>query len=407
MLDMIYSVQIIRRTDQCVLSVYLEEFFKLYGIYVYDYVVDEDCRFSISKVSVNIFLTDVSSEYFKRTADYEYRAVEPEGMDTDIVSCVRKILNELFSVLEKHMEQGNILHDYFRGMIDVFMESSYARIDYSRRYFQNQMGEKLLLDTAEAYYGCYQELRKLEQKNITEWNLFPYILAAKLNCAGKINNICMLRKNTPFFDQRVLYGEARKLADADADYSMGNVMAGMLASGVNELWREGIECLNRAVNKEGYNSYMSYVYYFLGQYYEKQKNDPDKAWENYEKILQFSPEYYRAVFKKGCRYLRKNDYRNAYNSFDSIIKMLEPRKHKGWIRPLELEYDYKCHLLNARIKKTFLGDHYGAAQIMYAAEEFTDKVFMNSNFMKLFFDGYLEEYMEFHRIKLLGYGGLL
>lgn len=406
MLDKIYSVQIIRRTDQCILSVYLEEFFKLYGIYVYDYIVDENYRFSISKVSVNIFLTDVFSDYFKRSSDYEYRVMEPEDESTDVICYVKKVLDGMFSELERQMEQGNVLHEYFRCLIDVFIESSYARIDYSRRCFQNQMGEKLL-DCAEVYYELYQKLRRLEKENTSGGDLFPYIQAAKLNCAGKINNICRLRKNTLFFNQKVLFEEAKKLADADEDYSMGNVMAGMIATAENELWREGIKCLNRAVNKEGYSSYMSYVYYYLGQYYEKQKNDSDRAWMNYERILRFSPEYYRAVFKKGCRYLQKNDHRNAYDSFDSIIKMMEPRKKKGWIRPLELEYDYKCHLLNARIKKVFLGERDDAAQLMHDAEEFMDKAFRDSCFMKSFFNGCLEEYMEFHRSKLLGYGGLL
>lgn len=406
MKNMIYSVRIIRRIDQCVLSIYLEEFFKLCGIYVCDYIADEGDPSDIQKVSVNLILTDGLPNNCRGKADFEHRFAWQQEDATSVKELARAVLNELFCDLDSRMGQGDILSNTFKILVEAFMNTDYARVNYAARCFRNQMGEKLT-ETAQAYYNCYQELRKQEKEKKDGESLSPYLQAAKLICAGKVNSICRMRRNMPLFDQGILFEEAEKLAASDGDYSMGNVLAGMLALGRNDLWREGIRHLNEAIDKEGKNAYACFVSYSLGQYYEKQKDDSDAAWKNYERILCASPGYYRAEFKKGCRLLKENDYHGAYDSFDTIIKCMENRREKGWIRPLELEYDYKCHLLNVGIKRIFLADQDGADRLVRNMENLKGTAFMESDFMKEFFCDHLAEYRNYHEIKLSGYGSLL
>lgn len=404
MKNMIYTLRIIRSMEQCVLAVYLQQFFKLCGIYVWEYVVDDnESIYDTETADVNLLLTAWKMQRKMPNAWFDYSADkltedsigQKDGQNITLLA--ENILEEMFQQVSR--KQYKNLYHVFDKLVLIFTKHDYARVDYVKHCFCHQLNEKSIF-FAQNYYNCYAELRKQVAEDD---GAFPYLRFAMLNCARKINDICRCNGNSLFFRQDVLIKEAAKLGRQYPDFTMGDVLAGTLALGQGDLWRDGVYYLNSVTKKEKGHSYIHFVHYCLGHYYEVEQRSFESAWPHYARILELAPNSYRAMFKEGCRYLRVRDFRSAYVVFETVLSVLEAKRARGWIQPLELEYDYKCHYLNARIKRVYLNDSDGAKVLSEKAKLLSENAFGESCFMTEFFGSHLEECGKYHKKKLISH----
>jgi len=165
---------------------------------------------------------------------------------------------------------------------------------------------------------------------------------------------------------------------------------------------KGIEYLEKVVLQEDNKKAIAFVRYFLGRYYEiNQKND-NKASEYYSDINKADLNNYRAKFKIGCKEFREKVNKDGQSTFTSIISNMEKKLNSGWIKPLELEYYYKCCLLCEKIEKNMTkGDE---MKWKNKIEQIKNELFPNSEFVKQFWSkSEVSKYTEYFRMKLEGY----
>lgn len=401
----LYSVRIIRRMDQGAYSIYWQEFFKFSGVYVLDYIVDEVADNSdFSKTDVNLVLTDMGTGRARPKAGMEYLLdCSEEEPGKSYASIFRKdltrFMNQVDSWLSRH---GSLLH-IFEQLADIFIEKDYIHFNYYRHSFLKQMTKEEMLETADKYCDCYNALGQCVLNEQREMQPSPYLKFALLNCARKMNDIYTERGNAPMFKQEAMMRAAKEITGLDPDFSMGWVLAGIIALSRNYLWREGTQYLKRAIDVENSQKYVGFVCYCLGHYFEVDRNDLERAGEMYHLLEEIAPDNYRGLFKKGCWELRAGDYAAACRSFEDVLSRMEWKRRSGWIRPQEIEYGYKCTLLIAWIKRVHMGAREDALSLRERAEFFSGIALENSQFAKSFFGNELGRYCEHMEEKIKGY----
>lgn len=336
----IYSVRIIRDSSQTAAGVYIKQFFMFCGIYVREYM-DDDPEGDAQNVDLNVYLTSQRAESLGATlGDIELKL--PEGMlyyEAETRIKYSEELAEKISGFDKEFSAA------CSQLIHIFTEHDYARLNYQRHCFLHQMSSDEKLDMAQKYYDCYNDLRKLEASYLKVKSASNiYVRFARINCARKVNDVCVARGDLPFFDEEKILDAAEKMLALDQDFSMAYALAGFIGLSYEHLWDRGKENMKKALQKEGEKKHSAFIYYALGHSIEIKEGSFENAWNQYKQILSVSPDYYRGIFKTGCKLLRDKKEKEAYDEFARVRNMMIDRekKEKGGIQPLEIEYKYKC-----------------------------------------------------------------
>lgn len=82
----------------------------------------------------------------------------------------------------------------------------------------------------------------------------------------------------------------------------------------------------------------AYVFMRKGQYWQEQAEQYETAIKYYMRSISIFPEYYRAWYRMGNAYYHLRNYREAYTSYDAVIRILTERLDAGQIRPMEIEH---------------------------------------------------------------------
>lgn len=399
MKDNFYSVRIIRRMDQVVLSVSVLEFFKFCGIYVQEYVVNNiSPQTDTNRTDLNLYLSKkMVAQVYPKSA----RSIEVETAENSSI-----VIEELLSeIVDKVCDLYSINDDMrldFQKLKDIFLRTDYLHKNYYKHCFFYQLKEEEITSLLkDVYFKCYQELREYKKNDYVSEEL-PYVYFAMLNCARKINDICRCRNQMPVFDQEMIMNEAEKLNLLNQDYSMGLVLAGQIGIGQNYLWRYGVEYLKKAILKETGKKYMNFVDYTLAHYLEIERKDK-AAWFYYDSMWAIDKENYRSGFKKACAALRNKNYSEAVNFFHYVYELIDQRQKQQVIQPREIEYAYKCSLLIARLHRLYFKDMEVAAYFTNEAYDYSEYAFENSEFCKKFFAEDFEDYAIYMKEKLRGY----
>jgi len=376
-----------------VISVYLKEFFQFCGIYVEEYIVQEDISpFKEYEVDVNLFLLELEETY-KKILKGKYEIFLLKSIEINKSKDKENLLNELIKKIDKTMKyNGNIIKT-FTPLINVFENNNYAENNYIKHCFLEQMSRNESLRIAQVYYDCYLQLCDLRASNESK-----YLMFALLNCARKVNDVSKARGDIGKFEQEEIVQKAEDVFYCmDSNFSMGLVLVGIVGFGDVILFKKGKYNLETAIEKEGNKVYTNFVRYSYGHFLELEMCDFSGAWQQYSNMLKIASNDYRAFYKKGCKNLFEKKYRKAYIDFITIANTMSK---KSWIQPREMEYEYKCFILSSWIAKVYLEDLKSAERIEQETMLLLKENLKIGKFGKEFFGKNIDKYSNYMKNRL-------
>lgn len=405
-MEKLYSVRVIRKENQAVQGVYIEEFWKFCGVYTSEFITEYAGTIQDTDlVDCNIIL-DEDAVYLNRLKAKHSVTFSNLKKHSDLSSrdkrkrLGRKIERELLLKIAELFEWNKECIQDFKKICRAFVELDFAYNNYLAHLFLNQFSKDMKLMQIEIFSDCmdmiYTEGAKLKGS--------PYRKFAYLNCMRKINRICLSEGTRRFFDDELIMKVAHQLSVEDEAFSMGNVLAGLVGLSRRKFWNQGQLYMQEVLDKEGDNKYSAFVYYALAHFIEVEEQDEQEAWKLYHHMGKIAPQNYRMLFKRATELFHKKNP-DWCNEFFQVYKLMKEKEAGGWIQPLELEYYYKCAKILNRIP-TDISEGIGIKHIEEKdIEEIRKAKFRNSNFMENFiFDNDLKAiYEKYFRTKMKGH----
>lgn len=402
-----YTVRILRKSEQCVASVCLQEFFKFCGVYVWEYVMDStEHQNDVEKADVNLLLadSDMKNETYPEASMVYLMDLSQVKSLGDFNNFFPNEAKDFFSKLIECELLPQKYQDSFEQLVSIFQEYDYAAKNYTKHCISAQMSKDELLKLAQMFYDCYESLNRLN-KNLRESDRqSPYVVFAMLNCARKVNDCCEIRGNIPLFKTEVLAKEAADIRELDGKFSMGDVLCGIFGIQNTSYSDEKLSHMKKLEELHKNKRSGLFVLYLIGHYFEMDRRDPETGWEYYSSILETDPHNYRAQFKRGCREMRNKNYEIAQKEFETIIEGMKKKDDSGFIQPIELEYWYKCLLFCIKIQLTHYRDSACAARLRAESDIVKNRKFTESAFTNAFFEkNDIEKYAEYLRKRMERY----
>lgn len=340
-----YSVRIIRSMEQVTPAVYLKEFFQFCGLYVREYIIDDQEQTDdLQRVDLNLYLIpkEKKNGYPDASLDYILKLPGNRLATKKEMGPFHTALKRAIREIDGYLERQGRLKSVFYKLIAAFEKADYAHLNYCRHCFLNQMDRDEQLKMAQKYYDCYAQLRESDPLSENCGKEYVYLKYARFNCARKVNDISKARGDLPYFKPEAIMRAAARIAELDEGFSMAYVLAGMIGLSYDTLWSDGELYMEKALQMERGSQHSVFILYALGHFREFNRSGFDEAWEQYGQILNIVSNSYRAVFKYGCRMLREQNGAEAYKLFSRVRMMIDQKKQRGVIQPFEIEYDYKC-----------------------------------------------------------------
>lgn len=403
-MEKLYSVRVIRKENQAVQGVYIEEFWKFCGVYTSEFITEYAGTIQDTDlVDCNIIL-DEDAVYLNRLKAKHSVTFSNLKKHSDLSSrdkrkrLGRKIERELLLKIAELFEWNKEWIRDFKKICKAFVESDFAYSNYLTHLFLDQFSEDMKLMQIDIFSDCMDMIYTVGATLTGS----PYRKFAYLNCMRKINRICLSEGTRRVFDDELIMKVAHQLSVDDEAFSMGNVLAGLVGLSRRKFWNQGQLYMEEVLDKEGDNKYSAFVYYALAHFLEVEEQEKQEAWELYHHMGEIAPQSYRMLFKRATELFHQEKNSEWCNKFFQIYKLMKEKEARGWIQPLELEYYYKCAKILNRIPAD-ISERMGIKHIEERdIEEIKIDKFSSSNFMKNFiFDNNLKlVYMKYFQEKM-------
>ena len=406
-MEKLYSVRVIRKENQAVQGVYIEEFWKFCGVYTSEFIIEYAGTIQDTDlVDCNIIL-DEDAVYLNRLKAKHSVTFSNLKKHSDLSSrdkrkrLGRKIERELLLKIAELFEWNKECIQDFKKICRAFVELDFAYNNYLTHLFLNQFSKDMKLMQLDILDECMNMIYKAG----TTLKGIQYRTFAYLNCARKINKICFSEGRKGAFDDELLMRVAHQLSVEDKAFSMGNVLAGLVGLNRRKFSNQGQLYMQEALDKEGNNKYSAFVYYALAHFIEVEEQDEQEAWKLYHHMGKIAPQNYRMLFKRATELFHQKKNPEWCNEFFQIYKLMKEKEARGLIQPLELEYYYKCAKILNRIPVD-ISERIGIKHIEEKdIEEIKIDKFINGNFMNNFiFDNNLKAiYVKYFKTKMEGH----
>lgn len=332
---MTYSVMMIRDADQLIPARYINRFFKLCGIYVYDYAMPQqaegsgfpDCfGFDCVMLMTHQNNTKSALKTYSNQSIVEFHV--PAGMD--------------LSSREKRKEFGKeaktkvleAVGDSLADVYDIFVHEDVVYLDFISRWCvtPDRLDEWLSVCDKLPFDGCVQQRY------------------AYMNCCRKVNKICTKSRKIAVFDDSKLMDAAVKLCEEDSKFTAAYVLAGLTGLRNPDTETQAEQYLQQATEREKGVVYADFVCYVLGEYYELDRHDWMFGWIWYQRMVGCPLQERRGKpvadgmynIKLANRMIQTGQTDEAWKALSETKERLEEKYAFGYISLDEISAWYQC-----------------------------------------------------------------
>lgn len=363
---MITTLHIIYEVNGRYEAAYISEFFKMCGILVvenempnetlqYERLLkdykqyDHTLFLGIEKVDYKDFFDNdcdmnpilFTRKEYQKTFLYAYKKNEILFLYNDLIDVAERVFRSKSKALQ-HLAR-------------LYVETNYCRLSYIKRYYTETMKDFL----KEKLYKDFLSIIDRMEENQYLWNdknIYPYVMHARLLCARKVNDICQILKWSCYFRPETMIAKCMTVFDYVEEFPGIYVLAASFCYCDAALRGYVIPFYREALKGRGNSSSGANIYYKLGQYFEKNVKDVEKANSFYANARQVLPEYFRAQFKEGAMLLEEKRYTSAISAYTKIIESFMYKRKSDKLFPVEYEYLCKCYLLIGLIYDYYWSD---------------------------------------------------
>lgn len=398
---MTYSVIVIRDEDQLIPAKYINRFFKLCGIYTYDYAMPQhagnsgfpdcfgfDCIIlmthqSNAKASLKTYSNqsivefpvpadaNLSDREKRKEFGKEAKAKVLETVGDDLTDTYDIFVDEDVAYLD-FMLRWRVAPDRLDdsvnlcsptpdvdGVSDSSYTSSKLRIDRQPLKSSNESGKA-------------GELSKVGRglSSIDDWlsvcNKLPFDGCvqqryAYLNCCRKVNKICAECRQIAVFDDSKLMAAAVKLCEEDKRFTIAYVLAGLIGLRNPDTESQAEQYLQQVIEREKGVVYADFVYYVLGEYYEVDRHDWMFGWMWYQRMVGCPLQERRGKpvsdgmynIKLSNRMIQTGQTDEAWKILTEMKEKLEEKYTLGYISLDEVSMWYQCTRMMEDMQRFF------------------------------------------------------
>lgn len=332
---MTYSVMMIRDADQLIPAKYVCQFFKLCGIYVYDYAMPQhaegsglpdcfgfDCVMLMTRQ--NNAKTVLNTYSNQSIVEFPILA----GMDLSSREKRKEFGKEAKTkVLEA---VGDDLADTY----DIFVDEDVAYLDFMLRWrvAPDRLDNWLSVCNKLPFDGCVQQRY------------------AYMNCCRKVNKICTKSRRIAVFDDGKLMDAAVKLCEEDSKFTAAYVLAGLTGLRNPDTETQAEQYLQQVTEREKGVVYADFVHYVLGEYYELDRHDWMFGWMWYQRMVGCPLQERRGKsvadgmynIKLANRMIQTGQADEAWKILAEMKEKLEEKYTLGYISLDEISAWYQC-----------------------------------------------------------------
>lgn len=332
---MTYSVMMIRDADQLIPAKYVCQFFKLCGIYVYDYAMPQhaegsglpdcfgfDCVMLMTRQ--NNAKTVLNTYSNQSIVEFPILA----GMDLSSREKRKEFGKEAKTkVLEA---VGDDLADTY----DIFVDEDVAYLDFMLRWrvAPDRLDNWLSVCNKLPFDGCVQQRY------------------AYMNCCRKVNKICTKSRRIAVFDDGKLMDAAVKLCEEDSKFTAAYVLAGLTGLRNPDTETQAEQYLQQVTEREKGVVYADFVHYVLGEYYELDRHDWMFSWMWYQRMVGCPLQERRGKsvadgmynIKLANRMIQTGQADEAWKILAEMKEKLEEKYTLGYISLDEISAWYQC-----------------------------------------------------------------
>lgn len=358
-------------------SVFLLLFFRMVGIYVYERFLDstdEDQRELLqvldegsarNRVVWDDFDLDLYYVQSHKELAAARRLLEENSSKKELFIVPVNTLNELSADLSTSVtytkSDNAFLKDLLRAIYNleiidesmrdqliscstIYCSNLVWQLTLKSKFFYKAEDEAAFLQFKDQYRKVVNELRHQLFSTGSGWGKEDsfYIQYSILNLAFEGNQYCYKNRKPMWYSSRQLADICKLLLNTAA-------IAKKMYCGLNlllaQIYTDLLNDPNAAYQYFGSacEEYNAYVYFKIGCYWQDYARDYVKALKNYSRSVLIYPEYYRAWYRMGNCYMETERCEKAIDVFQNVAKILEPRRNKNCLRPMEIEYLFKAH----------------------------------------------------------------
>lgn len=375
-------------------AAYVSEFFKMCGILVleqefpdgtvqYENLV-KDCGMYDHTLYMGINRVDYD-EFFtldcKRNPELMTRiSYSPSFLEDYRANNHLKLHALLLNVVQNVLGYGS---SALSDLVSFYVYKNYCRLSFIKRYFgtllEDAEKKQLYKSFLDILYGID------ENPNIrNDIHILPYGTYAKLLCARKVNDLCSNLHLNFYFQPRKMIDGCLEILDLTAPFPSAYVLAATFCTCDATFRASVVPFYKKALERNEKRPAFINVYYQLGQYYEKIREDMERANDVYSEAYSFLPGYYRVLFKMGAMLLEEKRYQAAVNTYKKVIEILDCKRWNHQLFPVEYEYLCKCYLLIGLIYDHYWSDELQGSVYYREAIELVEKDLERSPFFSDF-----------------------
>lgn len=349
------TIRLFRKKADDLEALVLLEFFKFIGCLVTDFVIEDRRKFletSAQNYDLNIIL-NLEKEEFQSCCKKPGKGAWIKG----------NTLDEIFDEIIK-IKKPELNSELMKGIIEIFKDKKLPAVLYNlgnmkfvhEYYPQEEKWEKVAKSREEAFQKsydavleCYNKLEKL-RKTMGDSESEVHFEYAVLNVKYTINQILYLWKDTLVFDVEALCTIAEKIRQTSPDLVRLEYLTGFICIHDNRYLIDGetyfLYALQKAVKNQIPEELMDFLYYQLGRFCEKIRNNVEVADTIYTKAYsETRVPFFRALYKKIKERERKEDWNSMVHLCNKMIKLVLNGYKREELMPKEQLYMYKTYMM--------------------------------------------------------------
>lgn len=366
------------------LSTYILTFFRMAGIYVYERVECKDAqtqklmRYPEASFDIEIFILNDSDSKFEIPPDAivismgkkesgrlnrNYDIIYLEANDSP-EKCMKKLLEHLCESYDQFgMEKACLLN-----LLNLYDKNHIMETILGTRFFAPD--QDIYREVCVNYRRAVQKIYELNCDE-SKFLMFAYVYLAY-----EYNYYCKRLNEVFLYDVNSILDILNDLASgSDEQWNDLDLLYAQVYDDLLGKYREASEYYAKAAEK-GYNAFACYK---MGNIWKGEYRDPITALKYFTKAVDINPNYYRAIYKMAECYVSLQNIEEAERQYMRIVQILQARRYKQILRPMEIEYLYKTYKNLAKIERNDHNNINGAISYYENAEYLWNQICDNQD----------------------------
>lgn len=333
--------------------IFFAGFFRLCGVYEQETVIEDlHKQNNIQKSDIVLLLNkrEIEDEYLERLSEHvihvkymkELEINELNNMCRQYIHAVKETTG-----LDSQLYGGDEIEaaDLLINLLKVYRENDLEHANYQMRLVFNIMNkEEDLKNAGKKFKKALEEI----QKKIPDPRISRFSFYFVNECKRKVDMAGRMLKKSKIYNSDEILSEILNYLQGHEEcielWSLCGLIADEDIRKVDESGRYYLQFIEKYKLYHHNVRFAGFVYYRLGRYYEKIRQDRNRALQCYQNAYDLAPDNYRFIYKVAWIKEIGGYYEQAVELYQKITLQLETYVNENYLTPCQCEYLFKVYV---------------------------------------------------------------